>query len=159
MLVDNPQGLSPSFLCSFHSNLYLYHIHRNLYLYYIHRNLYMLTDPLQGRDVQPRELCSTFCNNFFCNKQMNLKKKHMLYIHVIAQSGGWILTTGATLHTDYTAACHRHEMKEHRRKALPSSFLLTLLTQAAIPSPQPEQALVQRLDWGGVETTRQSALN
>ena len=83
MLVDNPQGLSPSFLCSFHSNLYLYHIHRNLYLYHIHRNLFMLTDPLQGRDVQPRELCSTFCNNFFCNKQMNLKKKHMLYIHVI----------------------------------------------------------------------------
>ena len=56
---------------------------------------------------------------------MNLKKKHMLYIHDIGQSGGWILTTGATLHTDYTAAYHRHEMKEERRKALPSLFLLT----------------------------------
>ena len=90
---------------------------------------------------------------------MNPEKNTGYDIHVITQSGGWILTTGATLHTDYTAACHRHEMKEYRRKALPRSFLLTLLTQAAIPSPQPEQALVQRLDWGGVETTRQSALN
>ena len=85
---------------------------------------------------------------------MNPEKNTGYDIHVITQSGGWILTT-VTLHTDNTAA----HMKFKKRIKLPSSFLLTLLTQAAIPSPQPEQALVQRLDWGGVETTRQSALN
>ena len=85
----------------------------------------------------------------------------MLYIHIITHSGSWILTRGTTLHTNYTPAYHRHEIQEknRKRKTLPSFFLSTFLILAAIPLLQPEQASVQRLDWGGVETARQGALN
>ena len=102
-VIDNPQGLSPS---------PLFLPQKSISLPYPQKSVYLIGTP-QGHDIQQRTY-STFCNNFY--SRWIWKRIHMLYIHIITQSGSWILTTGTTLHTNYTLACQRHEIKEKKEK-------------------------------------------
>ena len=84
----------------------------------------------------------------------------MLYVYVITQSGGWILTTGTALHITILQHTIGMKLKKRIKKEKPCLvYSCRLPDPTAIPLLQPEQALVQRLHWGGVETTRQGTLN